>query len=75
MDPSTHEEVLTLEEAAERLKIAPKTMRDWLRTGRMPGFKAGKLWRVRASDIDAVIASRLQLSRPQPVRVSDEDEG
>jgi predicted site-specific integrase-resolvase len=38
-----YDEVLSLEEAAARLKIAPKTMREWLRTGKVEGFKAGKL--------------------------------
>ena len=56
-------ELLTLEEAAARLKIAPKTMRDWLRTGKMRGVKTGKYWRVREQDVDAFVQGHLRNER------------
>jgi excisionase family DNA binding protein len=57
--------LLTIEEAAARLKIAVKTMREWLRTGKLPGVKTGKYWRVREQDIEAFVKSRLRLA-PEP---------
>jgi excisionase family DNA binding protein len=53
-------ELLTLEEAAARLKIAPKTMRDWLRTGKLRGVKTGKYWRVREEDVATFIRDHLR---------------
>ena len=51
------ERLLTPEQAAERLAVAPKTIRDWLRTGKLKGRKLGgnKLWRIREADLDSFI--------------------
>lgn len=49
------EKLLTPEEAAERLSVSPKTLRDWLRAGTLKGIKAGNLWRVRESDLEAFL--------------------
>lgn len=38
------ERLLTLEEAAEWLAVALKTIRDWLREGKLKGLKVSKLW-------------------------------
>lgn len=46
------EELLTLEEVAEQLKVSPNTVRDWLRTGKIAGIKMGRLWRIKQSAID-----------------------
>jgi excisionase family DNA binding protein len=43
-------DVLTIEEAAEELKVQPKTVREWLRSGRLEGIKAGRLWRIRREE-------------------------
>lgn len=37
------EGLLTPEEAAERLAVSTKTVRDWLRSGRLSGAKVGRL--------------------------------
>jgi len=50
------ERLLTLEEVAERLAVAPKTIRGWLREGKLKGLKVGKLWRVREQDLEAFLA-------------------
>jgi excisionase family DNA binding protein len=63
-----YDEVLSLEEAAARLKIAPKTMREWLRTGKVEGFKAGKLWRVRASALPRFIHEATQYQQERRSR-------
>jgi excisionase family DNA binding protein len=47
------EEMLTLEEVAQRLKISIKTVRRWLQQGRLTGIKMGKLWRVRETELEA----------------------
>lgn len=49
------ENLLTPEEAAERLAVSPKTVRDWLRSGELKGVKVGRLWRIRPTDLEAFI--------------------
>jgi len=49
------ENLLTPDEAAERLAVSPKTLRDWLRTGMLKGVKVGRLWRVWPADLEAFI--------------------
>jgi excisionase family DNA binding protein len=53
--------VLTPEETAERLKISAKTIRDWLRSGRLKGIKIGRQWRVEESVINYILANGLNL--------------
>lgn len=43
----------TVEDAAERLKLHPKTVLRFIREGRLPAAKVGKAYRVQASDLDA----------------------
>ncbi len=43
---------LSPEEAAERLGVAPYTVRKWCREGKLPCIKLGRLWRIRESDLD-----------------------
>lgn len=50
------EKLLTPEEAASRLIVSPKTVRDWLREGTLNGVKVGKLWRIREADLKNFIA-------------------
>lgn len=38
--------VLTPEEAAAVLKVTPRTIYEWLKKGRIPGRKIGKVWRI-----------------------------
>ena len=65
------DDILTLDEAAARAKVAVKTMREWLRTGKLKGIKAGRPWRVRASDLEHFFEASAQ----RPVLVPEEDEG
>jgi len=46
---------LTIEEAAPLLKIAPKTLRRWLREGAIPGVKVGRKWLVRADVVEQAL--------------------
>jgi len=49
------ERLLTPEEAAERLAISSKTVRNWLREGKLHGVKIGRLWRLRELELDALL--------------------
>jgi excisionase family DNA binding protein len=58
------DELFSVEEAAAKLKLAPKTLRDWLRTGKLPGVKMGKRWLIREKDLEAMIQAHLRHARP-----------
>lgn len=62
------ERLLTPEEAAERLAVNPKSVREWLRQGRLKGIKAGRLWRVRERDLEALFGEDEGDSREERVR-------
>lgn len=50
------EKLLTVDQVAERLQLRPNTIRIYLRDGRLPALKAGRVWRVRESDLLEFIA-------------------
>ena len=37
------------EDVASALQMSPKTIKDWLRMGKIKGIKIGKLWRIEQS--------------------------
>jgi excisionase family DNA binding protein len=51
-EKKAHDELLTPEEAATRLKVSRLTIGDWLRSGKLKGVKVGRLWRVRERDLE-----------------------
>ena len=46
------DEILTLKEVAEYLKLAEKTAYRLVAEGKLPGFKVGGSWRFKKEDID-----------------------
>ena len=44
--------ILTVEEAAEKLRISAKTTRRMLKMGKLPGRKVGRAWRVVETDLE-----------------------
>lgn len=57
--------ILTVEQTAEKLQMTAKVVREYLRTGKLPGRKLGKAWRVLESDLDSWISTG-QSNRPRP---------
>ena len=48
---SLQERMLDTEEAAGLLRIHPKTLQRMARRGEVKGFRIGKLWRFRGSEL------------------------
>lgn len=48
-------EILTLKELADYLKLTEKTAYRLTAEGKLPGFKVGGSWRFRKSDVDGWI--------------------
>ncbi|NPV54941.1 MAG: helix-turn-helix domain-containing protein [Firmicutes bacterium] len=44
--------LLTPEEVAKRLAVSPKSIREWLRNGKLRGVKVGRLWRISPQALD-----------------------
>ena len=53
--------VYTPAEVVERLKLLPKTVLNYLRMGKLPGFKVGKHWRVKAADLESFMKPQLRV--------------
>jgi excisionase family DNA binding protein len=47
--------ILTPEEVAAYLRVAPQTAYRLLRSGELPGVKIGKQWRILRVDLDAYL--------------------
>lgn len=64
------DEFVTPEEVAARLKVPPSTIRDWLRSGVLPGFNFGRAWRIQSAELERFIAEGRH--RPAPVEAVDD---
>lgn len=49
------EELFTVLEVADRLKVRQRTVKRWLLSGQLRGLKAGRKWRVKPSAIEAFL--------------------
>ena len=52
------DEILTLKEVAEYLKLAEKTAYRLAADGKLPGFKVGGSWRFKREDIERWIEAK-----------------
>lgn len=49
--------ILTVSQTAEKLQITEEVVREYLRTGKIPGRKVGKSWRVVETDLENWISA------------------
>jgi acetyl-CoA synthetase len=49
------EKLLTPEQVAERVQVAPLTVMGWLRKGKLKGMKAGRFWRIRERELEVFL--------------------
>jgi excisionase family DNA binding protein len=57
------EQLITVKQAADTLACEPSSIRKWLSQGRLPRVKVGRLTRLRARDVAAVVANGLPETR------------
>jgi excisionase family DNA binding protein len=62
------DEILTLPEVAELLKVAEKTVYTMAQKGHLPAFKVGGQWRFRRDDLHRWIDARTHHGRPGEAR-------
>jgi excisionase family DNA binding protein len=53
-----HDQVLTIREVAEILKLAEKTVYSMAQDGELPAFKVRGQWRIRRVDFDGWMAKQ-----------------
>ena len=59
-DRTVANEILTIDEVAEYLRLTPQTIYKWAQEKRIPAVKLGKEWRFRRSVIDKWFDDQLQ---------------
>lgn len=47
-----NETILTVEEAAQLLKVSKTTLRRWIKRGKVPVLKMARAYRIKKSDLD-----------------------
>lgn len=47
--------LLTVKEVADRLKLTPYTVREWIREGKLKASKVGGVWRVKEDNLSALL--------------------
>jgi excisionase family DNA binding protein len=79
-DEPNPEELLTVEQVAQRLKVIPDTVRTWIQSGALragrpgDGTRPGRKYRVRRGDLYAFIAaSERPAARPEVVAVAESE--
>jgi excisionase family DNA binding protein len=57
------DKIYTIEQAAGILLIKPRTMREWIRQGKVRAFKIGDLVRIHEEDLQEFIDSERKKAR------------
>jgi excisionase family DNA binding protein len=57
------DDLLTIEEAAEYLKLSKRTTWRWCRSGRLPAFKIGHQWRISRAELQELINAKKRRNR------------
>jgi len=52
------EELLTVEDAAKKVKVHPETIRGWIRSGELPAVDIGGKYRIYPEDLDTFLKRR-----------------
>jgi len=61
------EEWLTLQEAVDRLKLHPDTLRRWLRAGTLRGTRLSRKggWRIPSSEVERVLRGEVRADQSE----------
>ncbi|MHB8657102.1 MAG: helix-turn-helix domain-containing protein [Solirubrobacteraceae bacterium] len=58
--PDLEESFLTVAEVAEKLKLNPQTVRNWIDQGSLPALRVGRRVRIKRSDFDRLVSEGYQ---------------
>jgi excisionase family DNA binding protein len=68
--PVVREEILTLQDVADLLKVGLKTAYTMAQQGDLPGFKVGQQWRFKLGDINGWIEAQKAAQKKPPSKTS-----
>lgn len=54
-EQKVEEKWVNLADVAEHLSVSQDTIRNWLKSGKIPTYKAGKQYKFRRSEIDKLL--------------------
>ncbi len=60
------EKLLTPTDVANSLQVNERTVTQWLRKGRLRGFKLGKEWRISPDDLQAFLEASANMPPDKP---------
>lgn len=63
-DSLAHNELMTIKEVADFLRISTISAYSWVREGKLPAIRIGKEWRVRSRDLDEWLEVRRIVAQP-----------
>ncbi len=66
MADTMDEQLLTPHQVAGRLQVNERTVKIWLRKGRLRGFKIGKEWRISPDDLQAFLEASANMPPDKP---------
>ena len=58
--------ILTVPQAAVHLQVSERTVYEWLRDGKLPGRKIGKVWRMSTDAIADFLRGDMTTTGPLP---------
>lgn len=56
------DDLLTAEEACEALKVGKNALYELLATGRLKGYRNGRVWRIPKQDVEEFIRTQARLT-------------
>jgi excisionase family DNA binding protein len=59
----SNNELMTIKEVADFLRISTISAYSWVRDGKLPAIRIGKEWRVRSRDLDEWLEVRRSISK------------
>lgn len=59
------DEILTVEEVSDYLKLSHTTVWRWCRDGKLPAFRIGHQWRIRGDELEKLIRADMVSLRRQ----------
>jgi excisionase family DNA binding protein len=61
--PAQHDKILGVSQIARFFGVSEKTVWEWCKSGKLPGFKIGKEWKFRQSDLQKLISQKIRTDR------------
>jgi len=59
---NNYDDMLTVDEACEALKIGHNTMYTLLRSGKLKGFRCGRIWKIPRAAVTEYVVENAKLS-------------